>query len=92
MSHPQTARMRIASHSFFFGRFLFPKVECSQYCSQVLVSRMTEGAMPTGKIFNDVATYEPTGAVLDEAQAIAGGFPCQASILFLFSMHVFYLS
>lgn len=38
---------------------------------------MADKALPAGRIYNDVTTFDPQED-LEEAEAIVGGFPCQA--------------
>lgn len=59
--------------------FLHIEVESDPYCKQVLECWMAEGNLPHCDIKSDIKTYTPAG--LDTlAEALLGGFPCQASI------------
>ena len=57
------------------------EVECSEFCSRVLESRMADGAIPAGKICQNVTTYMPSAQILEQAETLLAGFPCQASVI-----------
>ena len=58
---------------------IFTKVECNEYCVNVLKSRQQEGCLPACSISKDVAEYIPSGRAL-EAELVTAGFPRQAKV------------
>ena len=62
---------------FFIGN---AEVEQCRLCQEVLNQRMAEGYLPTGRIFDDVATVGKEAAdLLALCDGLVGGFPCQDS-------------
>lgn len=53
-----------------------PQVESNPYCRDVLASRMEEGYLSKGKVYDDITTYQPTGEE-QASDGLMGGFPCQ---------------
>ncbi len=53
------------------------KVEKDEFCQEVLNARMIDGVLDKGPIHDDIVTFAPTGCALD-AEAMVGGWPCQA--------------
>jgi len=49
--------------------------ECDRYCQAVLLSRMRDGRLPRGPIWDDIKTLK--GDMLPSIDITYGGFPCQ---------------
>ena len=51
--------------------------EKDEYCRKVLKARMTDGALDTAPIHDDVTTLNPADHGIAGGDIISGGFPCQ---------------
>lgn len=55
------------------------EVERDANCQTILRNRIVDGLLPEGQIFSDVQDFVPDEQLQEEATAMTGGFPCQAS-------------
>ena len=58
--------------------YLTIQVEADPYCREILKARMADGALPHGKIIDNVIGYQPSGPA-EDAEFATCGFPCQAT-------------
>ena len=52
-------------------------VESSAFCKSILEARMSQGMLASGAVHPDITSYHCRGRAR-EAEALLGGFPCQA--------------
>lgn len=56
------------------------QVECDDYCATVIECRQKDKFIEPAPLFQDVATFSPSGDLAALTEGLIGGFPCQAGL------------